>query len=376
MPELEDLVAEAERQFSICNACRYCEEYCPVFPAMSSRDSFTAGDLSYLANVCHDCRACYQACMYTDPHEFAINIPALMSESRVLALKRYSRPRWLARAFDRGGVTLALVTLCAIVLIAGLYAAIGSVATLTRATAKPGNFYSDVSHTALIVPALLLTAFGTIVVGLGVVSFWRDARGNVRDLSSRHLRRTLIDAATLRWLRGAGADCFYPDPDHANPARRRLHHLVAYGFLSALAATVTAWIAETFLGDPPPYGIFTIPVILGTLGGVGIILGTIGLLILKTRQPATLAAHAATQLDISFLIALLTTATTGVALLILRDTALIAPILLLHLATILALYLTAPYGKFMHAAYRTAALARASYELSSSHFPQPTQSEQ
>ena len=37
----------------ICNACRYCEGLCAVFPAMEMRRNFNAADLNYLANLCH-----------------------------------------------------------------------------------------------------------------------------------------------------------------------------------------------------------------------------------------------------------------------------------------------------------------------------------
>ena len=62
-----DLFQEAERQLVVCNACRYCEGYCAVFPALELRQAFARGDITYLANLCHDCRACYYACMYTPP---------------------------------------------------------------------------------------------------------------------------------------------------------------------------------------------------------------------------------------------------------------------------------------------------------------------
>ena len=67
---------EARRVMTICNACRYCEGFCAVFPAMELRLEFAAGDLIYLANLCHDCGACYHACQYAPPHEFAVNVPA------------------------------------------------------------------------------------------------------------------------------------------------------------------------------------------------------------------------------------------------------------------------------------------------------------
>jgi citrate/tricarballylate utilization protein len=81
MPAAE-LLREAERQMVVCNACRYCEGYCAVFPAMERRRSFSAGDLSYLAHLCFDCRDCYYACQYAPPHEFAINVPKVFAELR------------------------------------------------------------------------------------------------------------------------------------------------------------------------------------------------------------------------------------------------------------------------------------------------------
>ena len=60
-----DAIAEARRNMEICNACRYCEGYCAVFPAMELRREFTAPDLGYLANLCHGCRGCFYAVSYT-----------------------------------------------------------------------------------------------------------------------------------------------------------------------------------------------------------------------------------------------------------------------------------------------------------------------
>src|SRR6202453_513229 len=76
------LLAEAQRQFMICSACRYCEGYCATFPAIEARDEYGAADAAYIANVCHDCRACHQACMYTAPHPFAVDIPKLLADLR------------------------------------------------------------------------------------------------------------------------------------------------------------------------------------------------------------------------------------------------------------------------------------------------------
>ena len=79
---LPELLREAGRQMTICNACRYCEGYCAVFPAMELRRGFGDADLGYLANLCFDCRACYYACPFTAPHEFEINLPRIFAEVR------------------------------------------------------------------------------------------------------------------------------------------------------------------------------------------------------------------------------------------------------------------------------------------------------
>ena len=40
-----ELTREGARVMSVCNACRYCEQYCPVFPAMEQRLTFATADL-------------------------------------------------------------------------------------------------------------------------------------------------------------------------------------------------------------------------------------------------------------------------------------------------------------------------------------------
>ena len=42
LPGMAESLSESRRQLEICNACRYCESYCAVFPAMSLRRTFNA----------------------------------------------------------------------------------------------------------------------------------------------------------------------------------------------------------------------------------------------------------------------------------------------------------------------------------------------
>ena len=57
-----DPVQVGRQVMTVCNACRYCEQYCAVFPAMELRRTFTEADLNYLANLCHNCGECLYAC--------------------------------------------------------------------------------------------------------------------------------------------------------------------------------------------------------------------------------------------------------------------------------------------------------------------------
>ena len=105
------LDAEAERQFTLCNACRYCEGLCSVFPAMEFRSAFVTGDINYLANLCHDCRACADACPFSPPHEMAIDIPVLMSSIRARSFAQNARPRFMWNLLTRPRALAAVVGL-------------------------------------------------------------------------------------------------------------------------------------------------------------------------------------------------------------------------------------------------------------------------
>jgi citrate/tricarballylate utilization protein len=63
-------------------------------------------------------------------------------------------------------------------------------------------------------------------------------------------------------------------------------------------------------------------------------------------------------MDIGFIALLFLTGLTGLLLLALRETAAMGVLLAVHLGFVLALFLTLPYGKFVHALYRFAALIR------------------
>jgi len=101
---------EAQRVLAICNACRYCEGFCAVFPALERRLEFVEADVHYLANLCHNCGSCLYACQYAPPHEFALNFPKVLAQVRGETYRRYAWPQSFARAFDRNALVVSIAT--------------------------------------------------------------------------------------------------------------------------------------------------------------------------------------------------------------------------------------------------------------------------
>src|ERR1700752_4999827 len=108
IPILSAVETEVGRQMQICNACRYCEGFCAVFPAMTRRLEFGRADIHYLANLCHNCGACLHACQYAPPHEFAVVFPQAMAKVRARTYQDYAWPAPFAALYRRAGLATAL----------------------------------------------------------------------------------------------------------------------------------------------------------------------------------------------------------------------------------------------------------------------------
>ncbi len=348
MPPVTDPVAEGERLMTICNACRYCEGYCAVFPAMERRLKFGEADLNYLANLCHNCAECYYACQYAPPHEFAVNVPKALAEIRARSYVKYAWPRH--RPVHAMGAAAAGIAAAA--LLAGGRSAGGA------------NFYGVISHDAM--AGAFAAVFGFIVVVLvsGFLRFWRESGESLKDiLNATVLLKGSRDAFSLKNLDSGGAGCTYPDEHHSR-ARRGFHHLTFYGFLLCTASTSVAALYHSVLGWEAPYRYVSAPVLLGTLGGVGLLAGPAGLYWLKRRRDPAIVDAKQDPVDVSFLSLLFFTSVTGLSLLALRETAAMGLLLRIHLGVVLGLFLTLPYGKFVHGIYRWAALVRSTLEAS------------
>jgi citrate/tricarballylate utilization protein len=353
--EMDKLIEEAGRQLTICNACRYCEGYCPVFPAMEMRREFPKGDIVFISHLCHDCRACYYACMYSPPHEFAINLPQILSTIRQESYKDWSWPALFGRSFtDKRISALLAVGPVAVAIIASLML-IGPSIIFARHIGV-GAFYQVVPFLAMLVPALALVFYGAAIWMTGGAQFWRDAGSKLTDTTGLNsLAEAAGDALSLKWLKGGGPGCYYPGSKPSS-ARRLFHSFVFYGFLSALISTTLAAIYQDVLHQLPPYALSSAPVIFGTVGGVAMVGGVFGLLAIKIKSDKIPSSTGMMSVDYSFLLILGFTSLTGMLVLILRGTRAMGTLLILHLGLVAALFVTAPYGKFVHSMYRSLAL--------------------
>ena len=61
--------------------------------------------------------------------------------------------------------------------------------------------------------------------------------------------------------------------ERPSAARRKFHHLTFYGFLLCFAATCVATVYHYAFGWEAPYASYDLPVLLGTLGGIGLLVG-------------------------------------------------------------------------------------------------------
>jgi citrate/tricarballylate utilization protein len=358
---LDGLFKEAERQLTICNACRYCEGLCAVFPALERRTLLSGQDVAQLANLCHDCRACYDACMYAPPHEFELNLPKALAAIRVADNRAYMWPRTAPRLL-RGRYAAAVGIPAVAVILLALAAAHAGLSALVAAPSGAGSPYPLIPYPVLLAVAGLPALFAVVVMAAGGVRFWQDTGGSPAGLTFGAVRQMVTDAVTLRYLRGGGIGCYYEQDDEPSPVRRHLHWLVSGGFSLCLVSTAAAGAMQDIAGIDPPYPVASVPVITGLIGGIGMVVGCTALLFVKAGSSRDTTTEQMVGKDYALLTALDVLAVTGLLTLLTRDTPAYGIVLIVHLVAVAFTFLSAPYSKFTHIIYRTLALVRDNLE--------------
>ncbi len=349
--------AEVGRIMQICNACRYCEGFCAVFPAMTRRLEFGKADINYLANLCHNCGACLHACQYAPPHEFAVNVPKAMARVRGETYADYAWPPALGALYKRNGLTVALALAGGL----ALFLVLTVMLMGGQTTPQPGgNFYSIFPHNLLVSLFAPVFLFAVLALTLGVRKFWRQISPG--EATGEAGREAIGNVLTMKYLDGGhGQGCNNAD-DAFTLWRRRFHHFTFYGFTLCFAATSVATLYHYVLGLAAPYALTSLPVVLGVAGGIGLVIGPAGLLWLNLTRHTDQGDAAQRPMDRGFIALLLLTSLSGLALLAGRDGPAMGVLLAVHLGVVMALFATLPYGKFAHGIFRSAALLKWSIE--------------
>lgn len=361
IPALNLQETEVERQMTICNACRYCEGFCAVFPAMTRHLEFGQADIHYLANLCHNCGACLTACQYAAPHEFAVNVPKAMAKVRLETYVSYAWPQPLGKLYQRNGLTLALASGAGLTLFLAL-------TLLTKGnlfTAMPGgNFYGIFPHNTLALMFGAVFGFAVLALSIGVRRFWREISPAEAPLPLKASAALEAGAnvAQLKYLDGGhGEGCTNAD-DKFTLWRRRFHHLTFYGFMLCFAATGVATLYHYMLNWSAPYPVISLPVLLGIFGGVGLLIGPAGLLWMNLHRNPQQGDENQKPMDLGFIALLFLVSASGLALLAWRESSALGLLLAIHLGLVMAFFLTMPYSKFAHGIFRSAALLKYTIE--------------
>jgi citrate/tricarballylate utilization protein len=358
-----DVRRDARRELEICNACRYCEGFCAVFPALMQHRTFADTDIAYLANLCHDCKGCFHACQYAPPHPFGVNLPQTLALERRETYERYAWPAPLARLFRQNGVVVSAGSTAGVAIALLLAVWLRGGALLTAAHPGPGAFYAVIPAGAILALAGGAAAFALVALGVSGTRFWRDIAGGSR-VEAEPARRALSDVLTLRYLGGGhdGADGCNDADERFSQTRRRFHQVLFYGFLLCFASTSAAAFDEHVLGLIAPYPLLSLPVLLGTIGGLGMIVGPAGLIAVKVITDPAPVAKSLLGADYALLGLLLAIATDGLLLLALRDGRAMGVLLAVHLGLVISFFLLLPYSKMVHGLYRSLALLRNAVE--------------
>ena len=352
---------EVARQLQICNACRYCEGFCAMFPAMTRRLEFGKADIHYLANLCHNCGACLHACQYAPPHEFAVNVPQAMAQVRGQTYADYAWPPALGALYKRNGLTVSLALAAGLSLF--LLLALQMNGTLWSDNLG-GNFYKLFPHNLLVSLFAPVFLFAALALTLGVRRFWQDMTPATSGaaLTAPATSEATHDVLRLKYLDGGHGEGCNNEDDAFTLSRRRAHHLTFYGFMLCFAATSLATVYHYAFGWMAPYDLPSLPKVLGAVGGVSLLLGTAGLFKLNLQRHPMHGDAAQKPMDLGFIALLFFTSLSGLALWLGRGSVALPALLAIHLGVVMALFATLPYGKFAHGIFRTAALLRYAVE--------------
>ncbi|MEM3714077.1 MAG: hypothetical protein QXF82_03930 [Nitrososphaeria archaeon] len=327
----KDIIAEAARQLTICNACRYCEGYCDVWDAIEIRREFSPHDVLHLANLCHDCRDCFYACPYIPPHEFAINIPKIMKESRMISYKQFVFPKAFRWILDRFAQTYFILTFLIFL------ALMTYVVFLHGATI----FYKSYLPMQLLFPPYIfllleysMYAYVFILWYIEGSKYWKYiSKGAKVEIKS--VFKALGDVFLHKNFRGGGTGCAYPY-DKGNYFRLVAHALVMFGF-------IIDWVGILFY----PFVSLSF-ILLYLLGSLMMFAGSVTLLIMSGLADKNVDTEGISSFSGAFLLL----SVSGILFFLFLPTPTWTIFFLIRVSSVGSIFLLAPFSKFIHPIFR------------------------
>ena len=198
-------------------------------------------------------------------------------------MTRRDSPAAAGALYRRNGLTLSLALVAGIALF--LLLAVARNGGLGRVPGA-GGFYDLFPHNLLVGLFLPVFAFVVLALGLGVRRFWRDVTPvtSGEPVSTPAAAEAAHDVLRLKYLDGGHGDGCHNEDDAYTLSRRRLHHFTFYGFMLCFAATSVATLYHYLLDMPAPYDLPSLPKLLGSIGGISLMIGAAGLFWLHLRR--------------------------------------------------------------------------------------------
>lgn len=289
--------------------------------------------------LCHQCNDCTTRC----PRDAAPG--DAMQAIRALMIEHLAAPRFMARLVARARTTWPILLGAPVVLWA-LYI------WLVNGFAVPRTplVYGDLVPTWMIYSVFLpAAAFSIVAAAAGARRAW-TAWGEGAERSGGLLRGLGAVAADILVHRR------FQRCETARP-RRTGHLLLLWGFLGALLTTTLLGIAMDIFGVKTPLPQSHPIKLLGNASMVLLVVGLVLLVANRARGEATGRYQAFDSFFLTLVAAVvLTGAGAELGRMFLSPPVALA-IYVLHLGTVLSLFLTFPFSKFAHALYRTLAMA-------------------
>lgn len=335
-----DIYAEASRQLQLCNACRYCEGYCAVWESLDRRNEIGRNDILYFSSLCHDCGQCYTVCPFTEPHEYALNIPKALGSVR---LDSYSVNIW--PGFLKGLIKFPS-------LFTSIILALSMTSTFLFVLITKGTLTGSLTFSQVISPfdyrlaTLSIYSFVLVLWAIEGHRYWSQINiGTKQKTGLSAIFGGLSDAFGHENFKGGGAGCTYPD-SRRKSFRLIFHPMVLFGFLIAL-------VSISF------YPAFGLPFrILYLLGSAMMFFGSAGLMYGRTLSDRTRETPGMIRIDFPFTLLLNLGGLTGIVLVVFYGSGFDWSVFLIHDALIFTLFLLAPFGKFIHPLFRILALVK------------------